>query len=99
VNQFLRHPLELFGVLPTLFDARVRICQESYETLKEHFKDRCLAPIRQSSKLKEAPSTGKPLREYAPQSPAMADYEAVVEHLINENRSAVRVGLRAGEVA
>jgi chromosome partitioning protein len=99
VNQFLRHPLELFGVLPTLFDARVRICQESYEALSGHFKSHCLSPIRQSSKLKEAPSAGKPLREYAPQSPATADYEAVVERLITHNRSAVRVGLRAGGVA
>jgi chromosome partitioning protein len=99
VNQFLRHPLELFGVLPTLFDPRVRICQEAHEALREHFKSRCLNPIRQSSKLKEAPSAGKPLREYAPQSPAMADYEAVVEQLITHNRSAMRVGLRAGGVA
>ena len=99
VNQFLRHPLELFGVLPTLFDARVRVCQESLETLKEHFKERCLDPIRQSSKVKEAPSAGKPLLEYAPQTPAMADYEAVVDQLITHNRSAVRVGLRAGGVA
>jgi chromosome partitioning protein len=99
VNQFLRHPLELWGVLPTLFDARARVCQEAYETLREHFKGRCLNPIRQASKVKEAPSVGKPLLEYAPQSPAMADYYAVVDRLMTQNRSTTEVGLRAGGIA
>jgi chromosome partitioning protein len=83
VNQFLAHPVELWGVLPTLYDARARVCREAYDTLKEHFGGRCLPAVRHAAKVKEAPSQGKTVFEYAPGSFAMADYMAVVEKLIN----------------
>lgn len=100
VNQFLRHPVQLWGVLPTLYDGRARVCREAHETLQEHFGSRCLDPVRHAAKVKEAPSQGKTLFEYAPDSPAMVDYMAVVHKLINDTSSARRVELRAGgEVA
>lgn len=100
VNQFLRHPVELWGVLPTLYDARARVCREAHETLQEHFGSRCLEPVRHAAKVKEAPSQGKTIFEYAPGSPAMIDYMAVVHKLINDKRSSNQVELRAGgEVA
>ncbi len=95
VNQFLRHPVELWGVLPTLYDARARVCREAYETLREHFGARCLGPVRHAARVKEAPSQGKTVFEYAPGSPAMADYMAVVEKLVNDNGS-MRFKLKAG---
>jgi len=100
VNQFLRHPVELWGVLPTLYDGRARVCREAHETLQEHFGARCLDPVRHAAKVKEAPSLGKTLFEYAPGSPAMIDYMAVVHKLINDRSSTHEVELRAGgEVA
>jgi chromosome partitioning protein len=100
VNQFLRHPVELWGVLPTLYDARARVCREAHETLQEHFGSRCLEPVRHAAKVKEAPSQGKTVFEYAPGSPAMVDYMAVVHKLINDKGSSNQVELRAGgEVA
>jgi len=100
VNQFLRHPVELWGVLPTLYDSRARVCREAHETLQEHFGSRCLEPVRHAAKVKEAPSLGKTLFEYAPGSPAMLDYMAVVHKLINDKSSTNKVELRAGgEVA
>jgi chromosome partitioning protein len=96
VNQFLKHPVELWGVLPTLFDARARVCREAYETLQEHFGGRCLGPVRHAAKVKEAPSQGKTVFEYAPGSFAMADYMAVVEKLINESSSCSRPEQQAG---
>jgi len=100
VNQFLRHPVELWGVLPTLYDARARVCREAHETLQEHFGTRCLDPVRHAAKVKEAPSQGKTIFEYAPGSPAMVDYMAVVHKLINDKSSSNQVELRAGgEVA
>lgn len=100
VNQFLRHPVELWGVLPTLYDSRARVCREAHETLQEHFGSRCLEPVRHAAKVKEAPSLGKTLFEYAPGSPAMLDYMAVVNKLINDKSSINTVEFRAGgEVA
>ena len=96
VNQFLRHPVELWGVLPTLYDARARVCREAHETLLEHFGGRCLDPIRHAARVKEAPSQGKTVFEYAPGSFAMADYMAVVEKLINDKSPAQSVELKAG---
>lgn len=82
VNRLLGHPVALWGVLPTMFDSRARICHEALGTLREHFKERCLDPVRTAIKVKEAPAEGKTLREYAPGLGAAADYDKVVEKLL-----------------
>jgi chromosome partitioning protein len=89
VNQHLRHPVQIFGVLPTFYDARARICRDAVETLKEHFGDRCLSPVRAATKVKEAPAQGKTLFEYAPESNAAEDYMAVVDRIIAGGPAAV----------
>jgi chromosome partitioning protein len=82
VNQLLYHPVQIWGVLPTFFDPRARICREALGTLRDHFGDRCLSPIRATMKVKEAPSVGQTIFEYAPTSHASDDYMSVVERLI-----------------
>ncbi len=82
VNSLLHHPVQIHGVLPTFYDGRARICRDAVETLKDHFGDRCLVPIRSTTKVKEAPSQGKTLFEYAPESHAAQDYMRIVDHLI-----------------
>jgi len=83
VNQLLHHPVQIFGVLPTFYDARARICRDAVETLREHFGDRCLEPVRQTTKIKEAPAQGKTIFEYAPDSNAAEDYQRVVDRIID----------------
>ena len=83
VNQLLHHPVQIFGVLPTFYDARARICRDAVETLREHFGDRCLEPVRQTTKVKEAPAQGKTIFEYAPESNAADDYQKVVDRIID----------------
>lgn len=85
VNKLLSRPVGLWGVLPTLFDARARICHEALDTLKEHFGERCFSPIHLAIKVKEAPSQGKTLLDYAPGSTAACDYLKVVDALIPEH--------------
>jgi chromosome partitioning protein len=82
VNSLLRHPVQIYGVLPTFYDARAKICREAVETLQGHFGDRCLEPIRAATKLKEAPWAGKTIFEYAPESNAAEDYMRTVDFLI-----------------
>ncbi|MEZ4374611.1 MAG: hypothetical protein R3B07_27595 [Polyangiaceae bacterium] len=62
VNKLLNHPVQLWGILPTFFDARARICHEALDTLRErYFRERCSPPVRSAIKVKEAPAQGKTL--------------------------------------
>ncbi len=88
VNRILGHAVHLWGVLPTQFDTRARICREALETLKQNFGDACLSPIHYVSRVKEAPSVGKTLFEYAPTSTATEDYWRVVEKLLSSTAAA-----------
>jgi len=83
VNALLHHPVQIFGVLPTFYDARARICRDAVETLKEHFGDRCLAPVRSTTKVKEAPAQGRTIFEYAPESSAAEDYKRIVDLIVD----------------
>jgi len=82
VNQLLHHPVRIGGVIPTMYDARAKICQDSLATLREHFGTRCLPPIRATAKLKEAPAHQKTIYEWAEGSNAARDYDVVVDHLL-----------------
>ncbi len=84
INRHLSHQLTFWGVLPTFFDTRARICHEALDTLRGHFREVCLEPIRLASRVKEAPSQGKTLFEYAPGSSATLDYQRVVDRLLGE---------------
>ena len=96
VNKILNHPVNFWGVLPTLFDSRARICNEALDTLKKNFKDVCLDPIHFAIKVKEAPSVGKTLFEYAPNSSAAGDYWRVIERLMQVEPARDEAGLAGG---
>ena len=81
--RLMRREVEIAGVLPTFYDSRTRISGEVLRHLEAHFKDRVLPPIRQSTKLKEAPGFKKTIYEYAPDSNAAVDYLAVVKKLVH----------------
>jgi chromosome partitioning protein len=83
VNSLLHHPVQIHGVLPTFYDARARICRDAVDALREHFGERVLPPIRQATRLKEAPAQGKTIFEFAPDSNAAEDYGQVVNLLVD----------------
>ena len=85
VNEILRHPISILGVLPTFYDRRNRISHEAVHTLRDYFKDRVLPPIRVNTRLKEAPSHRMTIYEYAPDSSGAADYMRLVHWLIAHN--------------
>ena len=88
VNSLLHHPVQIWGVLPTFYDARARICRDAVDTLKQHFGERCLAPVRATMKIKEAPAQGRTIFEYAGTSNAATDYWRVVDALIDGHAAA-----------
>jgi len=94
VNSLLHHPVQIWGVLPTFFDGRAKICNEAVATLKDHFGERCLPPIRAAIKVKEAPSVGQTIFEYAAGSNAAEDYGVIVDRIVGDARVAP-----AGETA
>ncbi len=87
VNELLLHPIRILGVLPTFYDQRNRISDESVKSMQSHFRDRVLPPIRVNTRLKEAPSHRQTIFEYAPYSRGAADYKRLVrwvaEHFAN----------------
>jgi chromosome partitioning protein len=82
VNTLLRHPLQIWGVLPTFYDSRAKICCEALATLKSHFRERCLEPIRATTKLKEAPAQARSIFEHAPGSYGAVDYATLVDAVV-----------------
>jgi len=89
INRVLLHPVRLWGVLPTFYDGRARVCTDALSSLKQHFGDRCLEPIRVASRVKEAPSLGRTLFEHAGDSTAARDYLRVIARLLSEAESPV----------
>jgi chromosome partitioning protein len=90
VNALLHHPVQIWGVLPTFFDARAKIAREAVSTLKSHFGDRCLAPVRSAIKVKEAPAQGQTIFEYAAGTPAADDYAIVVDKVLESRQASAR---------
>jgi chromosome partitioning protein len=100
VNALLHHPVQIWGVLPTFYDSRAKICREAVSTLKSHFGDRCLAPVRAAIKVKEAPAQGQTIFEYADGSNAAEDYAAVVQTILtSRERTSMTPAPEAREVA
>jgi chromosome partitioning protein len=83
VNSLLHHPVQIWGVLPTFFDARAKICREAVSTMQQHFGERCLPPVRAAIKVKEAPAQGQTIFEYAAGTPAAEDYGVVVDRIVH----------------
>jgi chromosome partitioning protein len=89
VNALLHHPVQIWGVLPTFYDGRAKICREAVTTLKQHFGDRCLSPVRAVMKVKEAPAQGQTIFEYAEDSNAAEDYAALVQQILSSRQQTV----------
>jgi chromosome partitioning protein len=83
IERHLHHAVRVSAVLPTFYDSRTRLAREVLDTLRGHFKTKCLAPIRLNTRLAEAPAHRKTIFEYAPGSHGARDYNQVVDWVIN----------------
>lgn len=67
--------LNVAGILPTLYDTRLRLAREVLAEIRRYFPGQVFSrPIRTNIKLAEAPSHGVSIFEYAPNSPGARDY-------------------------
>src|SRR6476620_11937150 len=83
VQQNFNPGLAINGVLLTMYDARLNLCRQVAEDAKEYFGAKVFStPIPRNVRLAEAPSFGKPILLYDPQSVGAKSYLAVAEELL-----------------
>jgi chromosome partitioning protein len=84
----LNPELAISGILPCLYDSRLKLAREVLGEIRRYFPGQVLPqPIRANVKLAEAPSYGKTIFEYAPDSNGADDYmKAAREILRGESR-------------
>ena len=73
-------PLRIAGVLPTFYDLRTRVSDETLDAIRESFT-KILSPIRINAALAEAPRTGKTIYELDATSRGAVDYALLAEDL------------------
>lgn len=71
----LNPALEISGIIPCLYDSRLRLAREVLAEIRRYFPGPVFRrSIRANVKLAEAPSYGQSIFEYAPSSPGASDY-------------------------
>ena len=78
------HPeLAITGIVPCLYDSRLRLAREVLAEIQRHFPGVVFRRgIGVNVKLAEAPSYGKTILEYAPESPGARDYRLLAEEVL-----------------
>lgn len=78
--------LEIFGILMTMFDPRTRLAADVVREVRKHFPNEVFETvIGRSVRLSEAPSHGKPILEYDPNSTGALAYHALAEEVISRD--------------
>lgn len=85
VRDGLNPRLAVRGVLLTMYDGRLNLCNQVRKEVEEHFADRLYKSIiRRNVKLGEAPSHGKPVLLYDAGSPGSQNYIALAQEILDE---------------
>jgi chromosome partitioning protein len=87
IERHLGHSVTITGVLPTFYDARIKLAREAVETLRGHFRERLYEPVRRSTRLAEAPSHRQTIFEYDPESSGAEDYRKMIERVLLREQS------------
>ena len=85
VEDRLRSPTPIKGILLTLYDSRTRLGREVYSELKKYFQDKeyiFKTVIPRNIRLAEAPSYGKPCIAYDPESKGSIAYLKLAKELL-----------------
>ncbi len=87
IKESVKPELEIMGAVITMFDPRTRLSNQVLEELYKHFPAKIFrSVIPRSIRLAEAPSFGKSILHYDPESKAAKAYERLAqEFLMREN--------------
>ncbi|MHC4261711.1 MAG: ParA family protein [Planctomycetota bacterium] len=101
VRENLNPTLSMTGIVPCIYDNRLRLAREVLGEIRQYFPRECFRKaISSNVKLAEAPSYGQHIFEYAPDSTGARDYRELAEEVVAQERTraADRVSERTVEI-
>jgi chromosome partitioning protein len=82
----LNTELQIEGILMTMYDGRLRLCNQVVSEVRKHFDDVVFSTIiHRNSKLSEAPSVGKPVVLYDAASKGSVNYLNLAREILQKN--------------
>ncbi len=89
IREAFSHPLQIEGILLTMYDERTNLTKQVADDLKDFFQGEVLKTvIPRSIRLAEAPSYGKPILMYDPRSRGAESYIKLAKEILeNEQRN------------
>ena len=86
VKARLNNTLEIGGVILTMFDSRTNLSKQVAAEVQDFFKNKVFkAIVPRNVRLSEAPSHGKPIADYDPNSNGAAAYEELAKEIAERN--------------
>ena len=86
VQNRLNTELKIEGLLMTMYDGRLRLCNQVVNEVRRHFEDLVFASIiHRNTKLSEAPSFGKPAILYDAESKGAVNYLNLAKEILQKN--------------
>lgn len=87
IKQSLNPSLLIEGVCLTMYDSRTNLSREVMEEVVAHFKEKTYKSIiPRNVRLSEAPSQGKPISLYSPESQGAHAYEKLADEFLARNK-------------
>lgn len=88
IREAFQHPLEIAGILLTMFDDRTNLTRQVATDLREFFQDQVFGTIiPRSVRLAEAPSFGKPILAYDPRSRGAESYIKLAKEILDDEQA------------
>jgi chromosome partitioning protein len=86
VQSRLNPSLKIEGILMTMYDGRLRLCNQVVSEVRRHFEEIVFNTIvHRNSKLSEAPSVGKPVILYDANSKGSMNYLNLAKEILQKN--------------
>lgn len=86
VQNRLNTDLKIEGILMTMYDGRLRLCNQVVSEVRRHFEDMVFSSIiHRNTKLSEAPSFGKPVILYDSDSKGAVNYLNLAKEILQKN--------------
>lgn len=86
VQNRLNPNLEIEGILMTMYDGRLRLCNQVVSEVRRHFDEMVFTTIiHRNTRLSEAPSVGKPVILYDSESKGAINYLNLAKEVLQKN--------------
>ncbi|MBS1640104.1 MAG: ParA family protein [Bacteroidetes bacterium] len=86
VQNRLNPDLQIEGILMTMYDGRLRLCNQVVSEVRRHFDDIVFSTIiHRNTRLSEAPSVGKPAILYDAESKGAINYLNLAKEILQKN--------------